>query len=60
MQLVAQYLERAHQFERLAAEEKNPKAKKDLEDQAAAYYTLATKRAKSLNLPVPSKTSSGA
>ncbi len=57
MQLVAEYLDRAHQFERLAAEETNPRTKKQLKDQAAAYYNLAAKRAQSLNLPLPPKLS---
>lgn len=53
VKLVADYLEDARQFERLAAAEKNVDAKKQLQDQAEAYYKLAVKRAKALNLPVP-------
>jgi len=53
MKMVAEYLEQAHRFERMAASETNPKSKKQLEDQAQAYHKLAAKRAKALNLPVP-------
>jgi hypothetical protein len=45
VKLVAEYLDRAHEFERLAADESNPKLKEDLEKQAAAYRKLAEKRA---------------
>jgi len=39
--MVAEYVEHALQFERLAAHEKNPQLKADLEKQAAAYRRLA-------------------
>jgi hypothetical protein len=55
MKMVAEYLEQAHRFERMAAAETNLQSKKQLEDQAAAYHKLAAKRAKALNLPIPEK-----
>jgi hypothetical protein len=53
MKLVAEYLENAHRFERMAAAETKPETKKQFQDQADAYYKLATKRAKALNMPIP-------
>lgn len=53
MKMVAEYLERAHQFERLAAREADPKLKADFEKQAKAYQDLAGKRARELGLPLP-------
>lgn len=53
MKMVAEYLQLAHQFERLAAAETNEKTKKQFEEQAQAYYKLARKRAEDLGLPVP-------
>jgi hypothetical protein len=44
VKLIAEYLERAHQFERLAAHETDPKLKSNLEKQARAYRKLAEKR----------------
>jgi hypothetical protein len=45
VKLVAEYLEHALQFERLAAAEENQSLKADLEKQAAAYRKLAAERA---------------
>jgi len=53
VKLLADYLERARQFERLAADEKDAAAKKQLRDQAEAYYKLAEKHAKAINVPLP-------
>ena len=53
MKMVAEYLEHALQFERMALGERCPKAKKQLQDQAAAYRELAQERAKKINLPLP-------
>jgi len=53
MKMVAEYLEQAHRFERMAGSETNPTAKRQFEEQARAYYKLATKRAKELGLPAP-------
>lgn len=51
MKLVAEYLEQAVHFHRMAAEATDPKLKESLEKQAAAYRKLADKRAAELNLP---------
>lgn len=53
MKLIAEYLERAHQFERMAAEEADSRLKADFEKQAEAYRRLAEKRAKDTGLPLP-------
>ena len=53
MKMVAEYLEKALNFERLAAEEINPALKAQLEAQAAAYRKLAVERAQRENLPYP-------
>lgn len=57
MKLVADYLENARQFERLADAESDPAAKKALQNQAEAYYKLAVKRAQAINMPVPPRPS---
>jgi hypothetical protein len=49
--MVAEYLERALQFERMAAQEADPKLKASLEAQAVAYRKLAEKRAAERKLP---------
>jgi hypothetical protein len=51
---IAEYLEHALQFERLAAEVSDAKFKADLENQAKAYRKLATGRANKLGLSPPS------
>ena len=51
MKLVAEYLERAVHFARMAAEESDPKLKASLEQQALAYRKLADKRAAEIKLP---------
>jgi hypothetical protein len=60
--MVAEYLEHALQFERMAAQEADPKLKALLEAQAVAYRKLAEKRGRELKLrpvnrpaPVPKK-----
>jgi hypothetical protein len=53
MKVLAEYLEHARQFERLAAEETNPQLKADFEKHAAAYRQQATERAKKLDLESP-------
>jgi hypothetical protein len=45
MKMVAEYLEKALDFEQLAAAESDPVLKADLERQAAAYRKLAAERA---------------
>jgi len=52
MKMLAEYLEKAITFERMAAEEKDAKLKADLEKQAIAYRNLAAEHAKRLKLPV--------
>ena len=46
MKMLAEYLESAIKFEKMAAEEKDAKLKEDFEKQGAAYRKLAEKRAK--------------
>jgi|1186.fasta_scaffold213102_2 hypothetical protein len=54
MKMLSEYLERALQFEQLAAEESNVNLKTQLENQAAAYRKLAADRAAKYRLPPPS------
>ena len=54
MKMLAEYLDTAIEFEHLAAAEKNPKLRAELEKQAAAYRKLAEKRAKEHGLQRPS------
>ena len=49
--MLAEYLEKANTFERLAADEKDATLKANLEKQAAAYRKLAAERAKKLSTP---------
>jgi hypothetical protein len=53
MKMIAEYLDRAVQFELLARFEENPKLKADFEDQAAAYRKLAAERTKKLGFEPP-------
>jgi hypothetical protein len=55
MKLIAEYLECAARFERLAADESNAELKQQLESQAAAYGKLAAKRAKEVGQPLPDR-----
>jgi hypothetical protein len=50
MKMLAEYLENAVKFEKLAADEKDAKLKKEFEKQAAAYRKLAEQRAKEYGL----------
>ena len=52
MKLVAEYLEEAHKFERMATEADGA-FKEQLLWQASEYRRLAHKRAEKLGLPVP-------
>jgi hypothetical protein len=54
MKMVAEYLEHALNFERMAAAEDDPQLKADFEKQAVAYRKLATARAKELGMEPPS------
>jgi hypothetical protein len=51
--MVAEYLEHALQFERLAGLEDNPTVKADPRKQAVAYRKPATERSKKLGLEPP-------
>ncbi len=53
MELVLKYLENAVRMKGLAATEKDPKLRADLEMQAEAYRKLAVQRAKERDLPLP-------
>lgn len=53
MRMIAEYLEKALQFERLAADEKDSKLKAALAKQAVDYRKLASERASKLGLPEP-------
>ncbi len=55
MKMLAEYLESAITFEKMAAEEKDAKLKAHFEKQGAAYRKLAEKRAKDYGLQVPSE-----
>jgi len=55
MKMLAEYLEKAIAFERMAADEKGAKLKADLEKQAAAYRKLAVELAKQYKLDLPSQ-----
>ena len=51
--MVAEYLEHALQFEKLAADEKDAAFKEQLLKQAATYRRLAAERAERQGLPTP-------
>jgi hypothetical protein len=53
VEVIAEYLERALQFQRLAGLEDNPQRKADLQKQAAAYRKLAVDRSKKLGIEPP-------
>jgi hypothetical protein len=55
MKMVAEYLERAVRFERMAAEETDSALKESLAKQGEAYRKLAAGRAARANLPPPSQ-----
>jgi hypothetical protein len=54
MKLLNEYLDRAVNLERLAANEQDSKFKAELLNQAAAYRKMAAKRAEEYGLPPPS------
>ena len=54
MKLIAEYLEHALAFEKLAADEGNPEIRVQFEEQAKAYRKLAAERAERYGLPAPS------
>ena len=51
--MIAEYLENALHFERLAKDEPNPALRESLAKQAEAYRKLAGERAARLRLPEP-------
>jgi hypothetical protein len=53
MKLLADYLEKADNFKRMAAEEKDVNLRANLERLADAYRKLALGRAKDLKIPFP-------
>jgi len=55
MKLVAEYLDRALQFERMAEDTSDPKLKAQFLEQCDAYRKLAAKRAAQLNAPTPQR-----
>jgi hypothetical protein len=54
MKMLTEHLERALEFEQLAASETNETFKAQLLQQAASYRKLAEKRAAEYGLPMPS------
>jgi hypothetical protein len=56
MKMLAEYLEKAVEFETMAAQEKDAKLKAALEKQAEVYRKLAEKRAKDYGLKPPNCT----
>ena len=59
MKLLAEYLEHAIQFERMASEASDPALKQAMEDQAKAYRKMAAKRATMLGLFQPNPPDKG-
>jgi hypothetical protein len=53
MKMLAEYVESAIKFEKMAAQEKDPKLKAEFEKQAMSYRKLAEKRAKEYGLNMP-------
>jgi hypothetical protein len=58
MKMIAEYLQKAQEFERFAASENDATRKADLLAQAEAYRKLATKRAKDQGLTISPETKS--
>ena len=53
MKMIAEYLENAIKFERMASEEPDPKLRAEFKKQAVAYRKLAAERADKLGLSPP-------
>jgi hypothetical protein len=53
VKLIAEYLDRAMQFERMAGDAHDPKLRGQLLQQCEAYRKLATRRAKQLGVSPP-------
>lgn len=56
--MIAEFLEKAQEFERFAASEQDAQRKTELLAQAAAYRKLAEKRAKEQGLALPANSKS--
>jgi hypothetical protein len=56
MKMIAEYLDNATKFERMAARERDPKLKAELESQAVAYRKLAEQRARKYGYAMPPQT----
>jgi hypothetical protein len=59
MKMIAEYLDHAIEFERMAAEATDPALKESLAEQALAYRKLAAERAERLHLPKSSQSTEG-
>ena len=59
MKMLAEYLENAIKFEKMAADETDAKLKVQFAKQAAAYRKLAEKRAQDYGLKVPAPLNAG-
>jgi hypothetical protein len=57
MKMIVEYMEKAIQFEGMAAEAKDAKLKAEPEAQAKAYRKLAKERAEREGLPLPPQSS---
>jgi hypothetical protein len=56
MKMIAEYLEHAREFDRMAAEATDPRLKESLAEQAAAYRKLAQERAERRGLQIAAMT----
>ena len=52
MKMIAEYLQKAHEFERFAASQEDAKRKAEPMSQAEAYRNLAAKRTKDQGLTI--------
>ena len=57
MKMIAEYLEHALQFEKMAKDETDATLKEQMLKQAEAYRKLAEERARRLDLPAPPRSS---
>ena len=57
VKMIAEYLEHALQFEKMAKDETDAALKEQLLKQAEAYRKLAEERARRLDLPAPPRSS---
>ena len=59
MKMIAEYLEHALQFERMAREATDPALKESFLKQAVAYRKLATERADRIHVQIPAQRPEG-